>query len=195
MGQIAACLTDLICLIEQRDAFGFTSPSKAADSASVKKKRGRGEKGKEKHPHDISIATGVHLHTLKRLPEALFVSFKLLIHRCSAQALSGHRPPTMAARLENLSTVGVIDQRQNSADDWSPLKPAAGTRLAPTVTQLIHFPLTIHSTPVCRPIHSFVDALASSLWRPDSLLRPFLPPPPANTKTSPDIFVLDLNFI
>lgn len=77
MGQIAACLTDLICLIEQRDAFGFTSPSKAADSASVKK-RGRGEKGKgkEKHPRDISTATGDHLHTLERLPGALFISFK-----------------------------------------------------------------------------------------------------------------------
>lgn len=69
MGQIAACLTDLICLIEQRDAFGFTSPSKAADSASVKKNRGRGEKGKEKHPRDISTATGADLHTLARLLE------------------------------------------------------------------------------------------------------------------------------
>lgn len=148
MGQIAACLTDLICLIEQRDAFGFTSPSKAADSASVKK-RGRGEKGKgkEKHPRDISTATGDHLHTLERLPGALFISFKLLIHCCSARALSGHWLPTMAASLENLSTVAVIDQEQNSADDWSPLMPAVGTCLALT-TQLIQFSLRIQSMPV-----------------------------------------------
>lgn len=104
MGQIAACLTDLICLIEQRDAFGFTSPSKAADSASVKKKnRGRGEKGKEKHPRDISTATGADSRTLARLLEG-FISFKLPIRRRAAQALSGHRPPTMATSLENLPT-------------------------------------------------------------------------------------------
>jgi hypothetical protein len=34
-------------LIEQRDAFGFTSPSKQAHSASVKKSRGNEKKRKE----------------------------------------------------------------------------------------------------------------------------------------------------
>lgn len=61
MGQIAACLTDLICLIEQRDAFGFTSPSKAADSASVKKERGK--KGKRKSPHTTLTAIDIYTHT------------------------------------------------------------------------------------------------------------------------------------
>lgn len=109
MGQIAACLTDLICLIEQRDAFGFASPSKAADSASVKKNRGRGEKGKEKHPRDISAAAGADLHTRAASGGGLFVSVKLRIRlprragsfRSSA-ANNGHKLGESAA---------VIDQR------------------------------------------------------------------------------------
>lgn len=59
----------------------------------------------------------------------LFISFKL-IHRRTVQALSGHRPPTMATSLENLSTAAVIDRQQNSADDGSPLKAAVGIVLA-----------------------------------------------------------------
>lgn len=98
MGQIAACLTDLICLIEQRDAFGFTSPSKAADSASVKKKSEEKRK-REKSPHTLSSAINtlarIHTHTdTPQLLEGLFISFKHLIHCPTTQALSGHQPPT-----------------------------------------------------------------------------------------------------
>lgn len=63
MGQIAACLTDLICLIEQRDAFGFTSPSKAADSASVKKEGGKKKKGKRKSPYNTYSAVDTPTQT------------------------------------------------------------------------------------------------------------------------------------
>lgn len=62
MGQITACLTDLICLIEQRDAFGFTSPSKAADSASVKKEGGK-KKGKRKSLYNTYSAVDTPTQT------------------------------------------------------------------------------------------------------------------------------------
>lgn len=139
------------------------------------KKRGRGEKGKEKHPRDISTATGVHLHTLERLPGALFISFTFLIHRCTVRALSGHRPPTMAVSLENLSTVAVIDQEQNSADDRSPLKPALGTRWALTITQLIPFSLRMQSRHFKGPyIHSFVLSSAAHYGNLAFYSAPFL---------------------
>lgn len=125
MGQIAACLTDLICLIEQRDAFGFTSPSKAADSASVKKKnRGRGEKGKEKHPRDISAAAGADLRTLAPLLEGFYLlAFNFLFAAAPRRLFQviGRQQWPQAWR---------ICQQQNSADDGSPLKAAVGIVLA-----------------------------------------------------------------
>lgn len=107
MGQIAACLTDLICLIEQRDAFGFTSPSKAADSASVKK-RGRKKKKEKKNPLQ-PFHCNRHTFTPAQLLEDLFMSFKHLIHCSTTQPFSDHRPLTKTESLENLSTVSVID--------------------------------------------------------------------------------------
>lgn len=85
MGQIAACLTDLICLIEQRDAFGFTSPSKAADSASVKKEGG---KKKEKTPHTTSTAIDTHIYSFRRVYlvalNILFIALPPALFRSSA---------------------------------------------------------------------------------------------------------------
>lgn len=109
MGQIAACLTDLICLIEQRDAFGFTSPSKATDSASVKKEGGKKEKRKIPPTPFLLQQTHIHTYTPEKLLERLFISFKHLIHCPATQALSGHQPLTKTACLENLSTVSAID--------------------------------------------------------------------------------------
>lgn len=124
MGQIAACLTDLICLIEQRDAFGFTSPSKAADSASVKKKREGRERERETPPRHFHSDRRPFAHT--RTASGGLYLLALNFFFAAARTLSGHRPPTMAGSLENLSTVAVIDQERNSADDWSPLEPAVG---------------------------------------------------------------------
>lgn len=89
MGQIAACLTDLICLIEQHDAFGFTSPSKAGDCASVKTEGGKKE---SKIPHP-SIYNSLK-QTSVQLSKGLFIGFKCLIHDATTKALSGHQPLT-----------------------------------------------------------------------------------------------------
>lgn len=86
MGQIAACLTDLICLIEQRDAFGFTSPSKAAESASVKKERG--EKRREKNPLTPFPLQKTSTNTANcSFLEGLFLRFKHLIHCPPTQSI------------------------------------------------------------------------------------------------------------
>lgn len=112
MGQIAACLTDLICLIEQRVAFGFTSPSKAADSASVKK-RGS-EKGKEKKTHTHTPQLLRHTYAHAQAHTLAFGRVYLLVLNILFIALTpglfqviSHQ--TKTAGLENLSTVSVID--------------------------------------------------------------------------------------
>lgn len=175
MGQIAACLTDLICLIEQRDAFGFTSPSKAADSASVKKKREGRERERETPPRHFHSDRRPFAHT----PTASGGLYLLALNFFFAAARHGRfqvigrqqwppawkicqlSPSLIRSGTQQMTGVrwsqllGCFGPGNDTADPISPQNPEHGSLKGPYIHSLLRSPahyseLPLDSTPFLR---------------------------------------------